>query len=128
LTGKAWQMDETSIRVQPVLAQPHGDGSLGELEVLTGQLHAQFLSNQDGAIADYIPELSKVGPDQFGIALGLPNGRIVSAGDRCRRGVENGWRAAAWRAVQHHHPRCQKQPPLQRGAADPLGNVHLRHV
>lgn len=74
-------MDETSIRVQHVLAQPHSDGSLGELEVLTEQLHARYLSNQDGAVADYIPELSKVAPDQFGIALGLPDGRIVSAGD-----------------------------------------------
>jgi len=57
------------------------DETLGELEVLTGQLHAQYLGNQDGAVAGYIPELAKVAPDQFGIALGLPNGRIVAAGD-----------------------------------------------
>jgi glutaminase len=74
-------MDETIIRVQRVLTQPHSAGSLGELEVLTGQLHAKYLSNQDGAVAGYIPELAKVAPDQFGIALGLPDGSIVAAGD-----------------------------------------------
>jgi glutaminase len=74
-------MDETTLRVNRVLAEPHSGGSLGELEVLTEQLHARFLDNLDGEVADYIPELTKVAPDQFGIALGLPDGRIVSAGD-----------------------------------------------
>jgi glutaminase len=34
-----------------------------------------------GVAAGYIPELAKVDPAQFGIAVALPNGRVLSAGD-----------------------------------------------
>ena len=34
-----------------------------------------------GAVADYIPELSKVDPARFGIAVASADGRVVSAGD-----------------------------------------------
>lgn len=34
-----------------------------------------------GAVADYIPELATVSPDQFGIAVALPDGTVHAAGD-----------------------------------------------
>lgn len=34
-----------------------------------------------GVVAGYIPELAKVDPAQFGIAVALPDGQVVSAGD-----------------------------------------------
>ncbi|OYV44717.1 MAG: glutaminase A [Acidocella sp. 20-57-95] len=55
--------------------------STDELEILVKKVYAQYLGNLKGELADYIPELAKVAPDQFGIALGLPSGRVVSVGD-----------------------------------------------
>ena len=34
-----------------------------------------------GVVAHYIPELAKVDPNQFGIAVALPDGRVLTAGD-----------------------------------------------
>ncbi|NTT84941.1 glutaminase [Tabrizicola sp. SY72] len=34
-----------------------------------------------GAVADYIPELAKVDPGQFALAVALPSGHVISAGD-----------------------------------------------
>lgn len=34
-----------------------------------------------GAVANYIPELAKVDPDRFGIAVALPDGQVHCAGD-----------------------------------------------
>lgn len=34
-----------------------------------------------GVVAQYIPELAKVDPNQFGIAVALPDGQVLSAGD-----------------------------------------------
>ena len=33
-----------------------------------------------GKVADYIPELAAVDPNQFGISVALPNGQVFSAG------------------------------------------------
>ena len=45
------------------------------------QLYARFASNRDGAVASYIPELSRVDPDGFGIALVTVDGHVYQAGD-----------------------------------------------
>ncbi len=34
-----------------------------------------------GRVADYIPELAKIDPNQFGVAIALANGQTISAGD-----------------------------------------------
>ena len=52
-----------------------------EIESLVRGLHAQHRGNFDGMPADYIPELSRVPPDQFGIAIANHAGEIVAAGD-----------------------------------------------
>lgn len=34
-----------------------------------------------GRVADFIPELSRIDPKQFGIAVALPSGQVISSGD-----------------------------------------------
>ncbi len=45
------------------------------------ELYEQFRSLRDGAVADYIPELAKVDPDQFGIAIVTVDGHVYQVGD-----------------------------------------------
>ena len=45
------------------------------------RLYDEFHSNIRGALADYIPELAKVPPNQFGIALTSNQGKTVWIGD-----------------------------------------------
>jgi len=45
------------------------------------ELHARVAANGDGAIATYIPELAKVDPNLFGIAIATVDGRVYTAGD-----------------------------------------------
>jgi glutaminase len=40
-----------------------------------------FTPLDDGSVADYIPELAKVDPDQFGIAIVTTDGHVYQAGD-----------------------------------------------
>ena len=51
------------------------------LKSLVDGQYEQNLSRTDGVLADYIPELAKVDPDKFGIALATQTGDIVAAGD-----------------------------------------------
>jgi glutaminase len=43
--------------------------------------HADFSAVTDGNVADYIPELGKADPDQFGISLATLDGHIYEVGD-----------------------------------------------
>src|SRR5215470_3506763 len=43
--------------------------------------HAKFLSDEAGAVADYIPELSKADPNHFGISLATLDGHVYEVGD-----------------------------------------------
>ncbi|RAV08347.1 glutaminase A [Mycolicibacterium sp. GF69] len=45
------------------------------------QILADHVSNTDGALADYIPELARVDPDEFGLSLSLADGFIYESGD-----------------------------------------------
>jgi glutaminase len=44
-------------------------------------IYNQTVGNKDGNLADYIPELAKVAPDAFGIAVATIGGRVHSIGD-----------------------------------------------
>ncbi len=44
-------------------------------------LHAQYKSVSDGAIATYIPELAKASPDTFAISIVTVDGQVVEVGD-----------------------------------------------
>ncbi len=45
------------------------------------RIHHQFGALKDGAVANYIPELGKADPDDFGIVLVTTDGEIYAAGD-----------------------------------------------
>ncbi|MEA5448209.1 glutaminase A [Leptolyngbya sp. CCNP1308] len=44
-------------------------------------LHRQYLSLTDGAVADYIPELALADPSWFGIAVATVDGQVFEVGD-----------------------------------------------
>jgi len=44
-------------------------------------LHARHLRNTDGDVADYIPELKQVDPEQFGICVATRDGVVYEVGD-----------------------------------------------
>jgi glutaminase len=52
-----------------------------EIEYLLQRQYNQYLPNHDGAVADYIPELTKVAPNQFGIAIASKTGDVFTVGD-----------------------------------------------
>ena len=48
-------------------------------------LHDQLSALRDGELASYIPELTKVDPDWFGICLATVDGAVYAVGDSSRR-------------------------------------------
>jgi len=54
----------------------------GDLEQIMHRIAAEMAARTDrGRVADYIPELSAVDPAHFAIAVALPDGKVLSAGD-----------------------------------------------
>jgi glutaminase len=51
------------------------------LAALLAELHAEFRAQADGRLADYIPELAKADPSQFGIAVATCDGFVYETGD-----------------------------------------------
>jgi glutaminase len=47
---------------------------------LLQELHAKYLPLRDGRVADYIPELAKGCPDDFGIVIATASGRVYEVG------------------------------------------------
>ena len=45
------------------------------------QLHEKYRTNFDGQVATYIPELARVNPQLFGIALVTADGQVYEVGD-----------------------------------------------
>jgi len=52
-----------------------------ELQQALDRAWALHKDNRDGAVADYIPELKKARPEDFGIAIATANGQLYAAGD-----------------------------------------------
>lgn len=50
------------------------------IEVYLERIHKELLPLRDGAVADYIPELSFADPDSFGICIATVDGKIYRAG------------------------------------------------
>ena len=66
------------------MAWLHRAGRLGmvDLQVLARDVHAELNGEADrGKVADYIPELAKVSPNKFGIAIAGLDGVCFTAGD-----------------------------------------------
>ncbi|MDR3520048.1 MAG: glutaminase A [Acidocella sp.] len=74
-------MDETISRRSLLAAIESDPLSTDELQIIAKKVYAQYSGNLSGELADYIPELAKVPANKFGIALGLPSGRVVTVGD-----------------------------------------------
>ena len=55
--------------------------SSGAIDRYLAVLHERISSIEDGAIATYIPELAKVDPGLFGIAIATVDGQVYTAGD-----------------------------------------------
>lgn len=60
------------------MPDPHHSNVIQEL---LAELHATFAGVRDGRVADYIPELAKACPDDFGIVIATSGGRIYEIGD-----------------------------------------------
>jgi len=58
----------------PTNPDAHVDGMLAEI-------YARSLPFSEGALADYIPELAKVSPGSFGIAVATTKGKVHTIGD-----------------------------------------------
>lgn len=53
-----------------------------DLPLIVTEIAAEMAAETErGAVADYIPELARVDSGQFGLALSLPDGRVIAAGD-----------------------------------------------
>lgn len=64
------------MRVDNQSAEPMDD-----LHLALHRAWQQHRSNDEGAVADYIPELSKADPDDFGIAIATARGKVYAVGD-----------------------------------------------
>jgi glutaminase len=51
------------------------------LQSFLDDLHDKYKLEQEGAVADYIPELAKVNPDAFSICIATVNGEVYKVGD-----------------------------------------------
>jgi glutaminase len=61
--------------------QSDSDTTTHEFDRLLEHVRAAHRDNREGAVADYIPELSKALPDDFGLAIATTGGRLHVAGD-----------------------------------------------
>jgi glutaminase len=52
-----------------------------QVQAAVNEAYDKFKSNTDGKNADYIPELAKVDPKLYGIAIITADGQVVTAGD-----------------------------------------------
>ncbi|WFU10714.1 glutaminase [Rhizobium sp. CB3090] len=55
---------------------------MSDLQAILDSIHAELLPRLgEGKVADYIPELAKVDPNQFGMAIATVDGNVRSVGD-----------------------------------------------
>ncbi len=52
-----------------------------QVDAVLADIYARALPNEEGALADYIPELAKVPPNSFGIAMATTQGKVHKIGD-----------------------------------------------
>lgn len=66
--GRRWTTGSLEAQSSPILAH-------------IADLHARYAGDFSGNLADYIPELAKADPNQFGICLATVDGKIYEVGD-----------------------------------------------
>jgi glutaminase len=52
-----------------------------ELQIILDEVYRNSIDNQAGSLAHYIPELAKVNPDSFGLAIATATGQVYSVGN-----------------------------------------------
>ncbi|MCB1387829.1 MAG: glutaminase [Rhodobacteraceae bacterium] len=53
-----------------------------DLPLIVSEIAAEMAAETErGTVADYIPQLARVSPAHFGLALALPDGRVIDGGD-----------------------------------------------
>ena len=62
-------------------AKPATPPLRGPVDSYLAAIHARFAKDDNGAVATYIPELAKVDPDLFGIAIATVDGKVYTAGN-----------------------------------------------
>jgi glutaminase len=62
-------------------AAPPSDATPDPLQAVLNDVHAQVCGKVEGQLADYIPELARVNPDDFGLAIMTAKGRLCTVGD-----------------------------------------------
>ena len=67
-------------RIDPIRS-PAEPALTAPVEAFLADLHARVSQLTDGSPADYIPELGKVDPSLFGIAIATVDGQIYAVGD-----------------------------------------------
>lgn len=72
----------TTARPRPLRNPQHwAKASLPPLQRFLSTCHEDFLADQGGAVANYIPELGKADPSHFGIGLATLDGHVYEVGD-----------------------------------------------
>jgi len=61
--------------------QEDADAATGPVDHYLTSLHTRLKELRDGEVATYIPELAKVDPDLFGIAVATVDGKVYATGD-----------------------------------------------
>ncbi|MFN6486397.1 MULTISPECIES: glutaminase A [unclassified Nostoc] len=64
------QADQGDLEIEPL-----------PLKAVLNELHSQYKSLQEGAVAKYIPELAKANPDLFSICIVTVDGQVYKIGD-----------------------------------------------
>ncbi|MEG6509845.1 glutaminase A [Methyloligella sp. 2.7D] len=72
-------MQETVNRV--LSADGNEAGAIAPIEDYLAEVHGRISQIQGGAVADYIPELSKADPEAFGITIATVDGQVYSTGE-----------------------------------------------
>jgi glutaminase len=60
---------------------PDAPDFVSPFQACLDELHAKYLPLREGAVASYIPELTKADPDWFGICVVTCDGQVYEAGD-----------------------------------------------
>ena len=68
------------MNARPVFAIASSD-TVSDAKQILNEVYQQVKNNQKGKNADYIPELGKVNPALFGIAIATTDGKIMTIGD-----------------------------------------------
>lgn len=88
---------------------------------LLRDIHSKFLAVRDGAVATYIPELSRVAPDQFGIALVTADGHLYEVGhSHARFTIQSISKPLVYGLVLQDHGR---EAVLERIGVEPSGDA-----